>query len=167
MNSQVAGPRLRIPKSVRYMARGLGFGAWDLELLTYDFARPTRPFTPPQPPRLPRPNRPRPRHLGPCFPHPPRDAGGGHTLAAQGQMDRRGQSATLPPQGKAGDLADDGRRPLAPRDLRLQTQAGKNARRADAGVVHQRQTNRPVAGREAGDRKSTRLNSSHIPLSRM
>ena len=53
-------------------------------------------------------------------------------------------------QGETRHLADDGRRALAPGNVRLETQAGRDARQADAGKLDQGPAARAAPGPEAG-----------------
>ena len=62
---------------------------------------------------------------------------------------RRRQPAALHAEGQARHLPVHGRRPVAPGDVRLQAEAGRDERQADAGVVHQGPADRPAPGREA------------------
>src|SRR5437899_1261291 len=70
-------------------------------------------------------------------------------------MARRGQPAALSAESQTGYLAYNGGRTLAPRDLRLQAEAGRDAQRADAGKLHQGQTDRAVAGTETAVLRTT------------
>ena len=70
-------------------------------------------------------------------------------ISQAAEMAGRRQSSALPPEGQAGHLALHGRRPFAPGDLRLQAQARRNERQADAGIVS------PRASRSRSSRASS------------
>ena len=75
----------------------------------------------------------------------------GATAAATtaGRWRRRWSIHCTSRQGQAGHLALHGRRAVAPRDVRLQAEAGRDERPADARVVHQGPADRPAPGPEA------------------
>ena len=68
-------------------------------------------------------------------------------------------------QGQTGDLADDGRRAVAPGNVRPQAEAGRDARQADAGEHDQGPADRAAAGRRSWS-ASARSSSSRSSASR-
>ena len=70
-------------------------------------------------------------------------------IAAIRPLDRACDPRRLVAASQARDLALHGRRDVAPRNVRLQAEARRNERPADARVDHQGATDRPVAGAKA------------------
>ena len=76
----------------------------------------------------------------------------GARLAAQSRIRAGGrgdEDAAPRGQGEAGDPSLHGRRRLAPGDLRLPSEARRDERTVDAGVLHQGPAHRAAAGGEA------------------
>ena len=69
------------------------------------------------------------------------------SAALRADLARRGQSAASRPQSQARHFSLPGGRAFAPRDLRLQTEARRDARQAHAGIADQGPADRATAGR--------------------
>ena len=96
------------------------------------------------------------RLAGPRAVDASRAARGPACRTAAGRQSRRatagggvGPPAAHPAEGQARHLALHGRRAVAPGDVRLQAEARRDARQADARVVHQGPADRPAPGAEA------------------
>src|SRR5262245_23351432 len=90
------------------------------------------------PARLPRPDLAGPRIGGAVVAAGPEPRARRGRRAGRAQRGRRAPvAAALRPEGEAGHLPVHVRRPVAPGDVRPQAEARRDARQADAGIVHE------------------------------